>query len=575
MRTRPHVLTLRRCSSHCRRSASALAVAFILAAAAAPVGAQDTDRSCEAILTATDFVGAPADLARIHDLLGSGSTHSFLIRRISDRYITNACAAVRSIENLSRSVSVPQLPPHGAALMPLDSRAVFNSAYPRDWNDGAQWSGVGITATVTTGAAVRWGMMEAAIAPIMGVQQNSGFATHAYPDDQSYSRYIHRWHGRYIDLPQRPGSNAAAIASIGQSYARVNARGFRAGISNENLAWGPARRNPLLLSGTAAGFPHVFLETARPIDVWVGDAEFQLFWGRLKESDYFDYDPANDRRALAGTAVTLRPRGLDGLYLGAAQLHMQSWTERTSVSDLLVGPYGGLGPDSSGLPRELRLLAVFMRWAAAPGGFEVYGEWARQDAWQQWFRLLNRIDAPQAYSIGLQKVVRRGSNAVRLSAEVSHLSDALAHTSVGRGIHTYYVSPHVPQGHTHRGQLLGAPIGPGSEAQFIGADLFWSRGRTSFSIERVRYDDDAYYAVWGQNHGPHGHDTELSFRAGHLLGLPRFSVEAELGYSFRYSRSLLGLHHVNSPDFPYRRDTNYQLRLSARWQPPLSSWQPR
>ncbi|MGH7465804.1 MAG: hypothetical protein ACREK1_11560, partial [Longimicrobiales bacterium] len=331
----------------------------------------------------------------------------------------------------------------------------------------------------------------------------------------------------------------------------------------------------LLLSGTAPGFAHVFIETARPHDVWVGDAELQLFWGRLTESDYFDHDPANDHRALAGAVVTLRPRGLDGLYLGAARLHMQSWRDGTSAGDLVLGPWRGLGPDSSGLPRELRLFALFMRWASAPGGFEVYGEWARQDTWQQWFRLLNRVDAPQAYSLGLQKIVRRGSKAVRFSAEVSHLSDALAHPSVGRGIHTFYVSPHVPQGHTHRGQLLGAPIGPGSEAQFIGADVFWSQGRSSFSIERVRYDDDAFYAVWAQNQMPHGHDTELSFRAGHLLARPAFSVEGELGYSFRYSRSLLGLHHVNSADFPYRRDTNYQLRVSARWLPPLSSWQLR
>jgi hypothetical protein len=251
---------------------------------------------------------------------------------------------------------------------------------------------------------------------------------------------------------------------------------------------------------------------------------------------------------------------------------MQAWPDGAAASDLLIGPWLGLDADSSGLPRDLRLYEVFFRWASAPGGFEVYGEWARQDTWQQWFRLLNRAEAPQAYTLGAQKVVRTGSGAVRLTAEVSHLSDPLAQPSVGRGIHTIYVSPHVPQGHTHRGQLLGAPIGPGSESQFIGADVFWNLGRSSLSIERVRYDDDAFYAVWAQNQAPHGHDTELSFRAGHLLGRSAFSLSAEVGYSFRYSRSLLGLHHVNSPGFPYRRDTNYQLRLAGRWLPHLPSF---
>ena len=548
-------------------------VAVLLSAGAASVDAQEQRAACASVLTGSDFVGPSADLARVGDLLGAESARSFMIRRISDRFEANPCAAPAAVGDLIRSLSVPALPERGAMLLPVDGRLGFHSAYPRDWNDGVLWTGAGIGLTATGGAAVRWGILEAALAPVVGLQQNSSFDILPYPDTASYSRYVHRWHGRYIDLPQRFGNDATVFADIGPSYLRLSARGVRAGVSSENLAWGPARRNPLMLSGTAAGFPPGFIESARPHDVWIGDAEVQLFWGRLTESDYFDFDPDNDHRALAGTAVTLRPRGLDGLYLGAAYLHMQGWHDGTSISDLLAGPWAGLGPDSSGLPQDLRMLGVFMRWASAPDGFEVYGEWARQDAWEQWFRLTTPLDAPQAFSLGLQKIVRRGTNAVRLSAEISHLSDPLADRNVGRGIHTYYVSPHVTQGHTHRGQLLGAPIGPGSEAQFIGADVFWGRGRSTFSIERVRYDEDAFYAVWGQNQAPHGLDTELSFRGGHLLALPSFSVEAQVGYSFRYSRSLLGLHHVNAPDFPYRRDDNYQLRISGRWQPPRSTWE--
>ena len=571
--SRPHA---GRTAGPFRRCLQACGVlAAILSGAAGPASAQQPPANCESILTGADFVGPSADLARAADLLSDRSTRSFMIRRLSDRFETNSCATPTAVGDLIRSLAVPALSERGARLLPVDSRFGYHSSYPRDWNDGVLWGGAGIGVSVTGGAVARWGILEAALAPVIGLQQNSSFATLAHPDTATYSRYVHRWHGRYIDLPQRFGNRPAVIADLGRSYLRVNTGGFRGGISSENLAWGPARRNPLMLSGTAAGFPHIFLESARPHDVWLGDGEIQMFWGRLSESDYFDKDPANDHRGLAGTVVTLRPRGLDGLYVGAAYLHMQNWQDGTSFSDLLIGPYSGLGPDSSGLPQELRMLGLFMRWASAPDGFEVYGEWARQDAWQQWFRLTTRLDAPQAFSVGLQKIVRRGTNAVRLSAEISHLSDPLADRNLGRGIHTYYVSPHVRQGHTHRGQLLGAPIGPGSEAQFLGADVFWSQGRSSFSIERVRYDEDAFYAVWGQNQAPHGLDTELSFRGGHLLALPSFSVEAELGYSFRYSRSLLGLHHVNAPGFPYRRDANYQLRLSGRWHPPLMSWEPR
>jgi hypothetical protein len=550
--------------------------AFIAAAAiaaAGPVVAQSAD-ACDVRLSGADFTGPSADLARMVDLLLPSSRSSFMMRRISDRSAFDACSAPGGVTSLARRLSLPVLPAEGVALLPTDARMLYSGIYPRDWNNGVMHGGVGLSTSLTTGAIFRWRSFEAAIAPVLTWHTNASYTFIPFSDPATYSRYIHPWHGRFIDLPQRFGSDAFGGIDAGQSYLRVHAAGLRAGISHENLAWGPGRRNPLLLSGTAPGFAHLFVESARPHDVWIGDAEFQAFWGRLEESDYFDYDPDNDRRALAGIMATLRPRGLEGLYLGAGHLHQQTWAPGTSVGDLLLGPYTGLDPDSGGLTRDMRLFSLFMRWASAPGGLEVYGEWARQDSWQQWVKLLNPIDAAQAYTLGLQKVARRGETAIRFSAEVSHLSDALAHPDLGRGLHTYYVSPQVPQGHTHRGQLLGAPIGPGSESQFIGADVFWRHGRSSLSIERVRYDDDAYYAIWAQVHGPNGHDTEMSFRAAHLIAWPMFSFEAEVGYSFRYSRSMLNLHHANYRDYPYRRDDQVALRFSGRMNPPSWTWAP-
>ncbi|HUF51507.1 MAG TPA: hypothetical protein VMN60_11765 [Longimicrobiales bacterium] len=536
-----------------------------------PAAAQ-SDEACEVRLSGADFVGASADLSRMLDLQQPESLRSFLIRRISDRVVVDACTAPGAVAEVARNLSLPPVPDIGAVLLPADVRILYNGTYPRDWNDGAMRGGAGLSTSFTAGAEFRFRALEGAIVPVVTWHSNAGFALIPFADPATYSRWIHPWHGRFIDLPQRFGSTSNGGIDAGQSYLRVNVARVRAGISHENLAWGPARRNPLLLSGTAPGFAHVFIESARPHDLWLASAEFQVFWGRLEESDYFDYDADNDRRALAGAMATLRPRGLEGLYLGAGHLHMQTWSPNTSAGELLFGPYAGIDPDSSGLPRDLRLFTLFMRWASAPAGLEVYGEWARQDHWKQWVRLLNPLDAAQAYTLGLQKVVRRGDNAIRFSAEVSHLSDNISHPDLGRGINTYYVSPHVPQGHTHRGQLLGAPIGPGSESQFMGTDVFWRHGRSSLSVERVRYDDDAYYAVWAQTHGPHGHDTEMSFRAAHLFAMPLFSVEAELGYSFRYNRSLLGLHHSNHPGFPYRKENNIGLRLSGRVNPPSWTW---
>jgi hypothetical protein len=171
----------------------------------------------------------------------------------------------------------------------------------------------------------------------------------------------------------------------------------------------------------------------------------------------------------------------------------------------------------------------------------------------------------QAWSLGLQKVIRHGDNALRVGAEVTHLSDAPPR--VGRGYVAFYTNTSVTQGHTHRGQLLGAPIGTGAESLFIGGDYYWSRGRTGLSLERTRYEDDWYNLTYAERYGAQARDTELSVRGGHLMlfggGL---SLDAEAGWSLRYNRTFLGLDTL-PPGGAFRKDVNWSLRLGARWTP--------
>jgi hypothetical protein len=539
-----------------------LRAALIAATAAAPLSAQDpgaAGAACTFELRLGRPASATADFSRLYDLTDAGVRSSFLMRRASDRVAVTACAA-EAVDALARPLGVPAHAPNSIVSLPLSADIAYNSAYPRSTDDGALRGGVGASLRLSTGAVAKWRMLEAALAPELMFEENAQYDIDPYPTT-AVSPYAHRWHGRFIDLPQRFGTSSALRLTPGDAWLRVNAGAWRAGLSTETLVWGPARRNPLLLSGAAAGFAHAFIETARPVDAGIGTAELQLFGGRLDESDYFDFDSDNDHRALTGAALAFSPAALDGLSIGAARLHMQQWND--DAGTLLWRSVAGVPSDSAGLPRDTRLFALSMRWAVS--NFEIYGEWMRQDAWQHWLRLLNPVDAAQGYTIGAQHIWHSAATSVRLSVELSHLSDALAHRDVGRGIQTFYVSTAVPQGYTHQGQLLGAPIGPGSEAQFVGLDVFWRRGRTSLSVERVRTDDDAYYAVWGPIHGPHGHDTELSLRAQHFTVLGPVTLDAALGYSFRYNRSLLGLDYVNYPDYPYRRDDRVELRVGVQW----------
>lgn len=85
------------------------------------------------------------------------------------------------------------------------------------------------------------------------------------------------------------------------------------------------------------------------------------------------------------------------------------------------------------------------------------------------------------------------------------------------------------QGHTHDGALLGAWIGPGSNAQYIAIDRLDPARQFGFFAERVRRDDDTYWRVHAPAYGFRGHDVEwtLGARAGGWLDLP--AVEAITG----------------------------------------------
>ena len=562
-----------------KRTATAFATSIVpprsiaLLAALLPTGlacfpsvarGQAADTSCQVHLQSADFVSPAADLARLIDLQDSTPHASYVLQRAGQGHTANTCGVPASVAQLARSLASPG-PRTGARLLVPELLIVGNSAYARDWNDGALWGGRGLNGRVAAGVEARWGPITAAVAPIVVWQSNAAFDI-AVNADGTRSEFAYNWvHG--IDAPQRFGSGSFGRIDAGHSFARVDYLGFGAGLSNENIQWGPARRNALLLSGTAAGFPHVFIETQKPADIYIGDLELQAFWGRLEESEYFDLEPDNDTRMLAGLLLALRPRILEGLTIGGARVHSMTWWPELSFMDLALQPYRGVQQNPGGRSGDNQLLGVFFRWKSAPAAFEVYGEWARDDHWGTWTELLRNLDSSQAWSLGLQKLIHRGDNALRLSAEVTHLADALPSRMVFRtGPISFYSNTSVTQGHTQRGQMLGAPIGTGAEALFVGGDYFWSGGRTSVSLERARYNEDAYSVQYAPRFRAGARDTELSARAGHVAVLGPVTVDAELGWSVRYNRDLLGLAEIE-PGEAYRRDDNVSLRLGLRWVP--------
>ena len=195
----------------------------------------------------------------------------------------------------------------------------------------------------------------------------------------------------------------------------------------------------------------------------------------------------------------------------------------------------------------------------APAGFELYGEWARDDGWEGGGDLIREIDHSQGYGIGFQKVVADSSRMYRVYGELLHLQSALPYRA-GRSVVTFYQNGSVLQGHTQRGQLLGAWIGPGGDSQILGVDRIRDDMEIGAYLQRARYNDDAYYTNFGPQFGGSGHDVELT--AG-LRGSKRWGtirVFGEVALSRRWNRSFVDLEQsLGSAEW------NGSLLLNAEW----------
>lgn len=463
-------------------------------------------------------------------------------------------------------------------LLPPTLNSAFLSGYPRDRDNGVLWAGRGLSTAASAGVSGAWGPFSAALHPVVAYQENRAFETLTRPRP-GFSPYSHPW--RPLDWPQRMGVDPFWTIHPGQSYVRADAFGVAAGASTSNMWWGPGVRNSIMLSDAAPGFPHLFVGTSRPTSVWIGRVEGRVVWGWLSESDHFDDDPGNDRTFLTGFVGAFEPGWIPGLYLGAARVLHMNIPEEGLGAGAYLSPFGlevfadALIEDAGTWRDETnQQIALYARWALPESGFETYAEWARNDRSQNLDDFIQEPDHSQAYILGFQKVFAGDRRWVRLQGELTHLERSI--TSTDRGLGPYYYHSEVIQGYTHRGQLLGAWIGPGSSSQFLGLDLFRPWGRIGGYLERVRFNTDAYYRYqprWGAL-GPGGpinppenrlckcgdwvHDVELTAGVRGVAFWRGVEVAPELAYSYRLHRNF------------YKEDRNWTLGLDLRWVPGFS-----
>ena len=441
-------------------------------------------------------------------------------------------------------------------------RAVYHSAYPRERNNGALVEMVGLSTAVDFGVAARWKWLEVVLAPRLTYTANEEFEFPAGPVSRPFASPYHV----SIDYPTRFGPESFNDFSAGASRIQAEVGPVRAGLSTANMWVGPAHRYPVIMSNTAPGFTHAYISTARPIDLRFFDLEVNMHWGEVEQSDWFIPRSPTKRHLVTGFELAVAPHFLPGLQVGFTRAYHDSltvsdigWDVGELFGRLLENPLLSTG----GLQAGNALGGLYGRFVLPESGFEVFAEWTREDYTQDLDIALREPDWTQAYTLGFVKLYRSDDALARFYGEMIHLGES-AQLRAGKGYFSYYTHSTVRQGHTNEGQILGAWVGPGSDAQIVGYDRYTPATRTHAYIERVRYDDDTYLRQFARRYGEARHDVELTLGVSHARRFGSIEVEGGLNASRRYDRMFINLEGFGGEKLI---ENNWNPWVRLRWQP--------
>jgi hypothetical protein len=212
-------------------------------------------------------------------------------------------------------------------------------------------------------------------------------------------------------------------------------------------------------------------------------------------------------------------------------------------------------------------MSLFSRWVWKEESAEIYFEYGYHDRKSTVREYLLNPEDGRAFIFGLRKFFPlRGEENQGLQAgmEVSQLQQ----TSLQKiqQAEAWYSNKYIRHGYTHRGEPLGAGVGPGANHQSL--DLNWIDGinRIGLQVERYIHNNDFYYYGYQDSQDWRRHWFDLSVSASGDWSFQQFSLNGSLGLikSYNYQTYLL-----QEPGQPYVVNGldkwNIQLKFGAAY----------
>lgn len=392
--------------------------------------------------------------------------------------------------------------------LPLENRLSYDHNHPDSRNDGSMIRSRGLQNYFSAGIYAEIGPLTIQLKPEFVWAQNKDYD--GFPLWPRH--YESTWQTRYmwfntIDQPERYGSSNYAQVTPGQSSIRLNQWGLSLGLSTENIWWGPAIRNSIMMSNNAQGFPHITLNTQRPIKTPIGSFEGQIVTGKLEASGYkppassvpfrgrIQYIPKpNDWRYFQALSFSYSPKWIKGLSLGVTRW-IQQYSEVAKATNDYFPAFSNLFRENDNNVTRTEIdrdqaASIFGRWIWFDSNAEFYFEFAKNDAAINIRDLMVDTDHSRALTVGINKLFPTVQKNVYWQFNFEWTQMSQTESRLLRNSFSWYIHSRVRDGYTNNGEILGSGLGPGGNAQYMEVSRVKGLHRIGGAIERFVHNND-------------------------------------------------------------------------------------
>lgn len=469
-------------------------------------------------------------------------------------------------------------------------QTTVNSAVPYGENNEAAWYGKGLNTDLKGGFWLTSDFVTITFRPQLVNHQNLEFDIPRFvPEDENGDiRYIAEGIGNQIDMPFRFGPTSFQTFSLGYSSVRVHYKNIEGGFSTEPMWWGANVKYPLIMSNNAAGMPHFFIGTRGPLKVpYVGSFEFKYIGGYPEDSEYFDQeDQFQQDRFMNAINLSYSPFFAPNIHLGltrAVHTYMEQGVLTPEDYGLIFDPIlvknfvKTRGPFEFAKPRN-HLNSLYARWMWPESQMEIYGEYFRDDYAYDARDLLMEPRHNSGYAFGFQKLIMgKHVHFYKMNVEFTNMTPG--YLEEVRRQNYYYADTQIRQGHTNRGQLIGAAIGPGSNSQFASVDAYFDAGRLGLFVRRMADNNHFHFEYdrflnrpeeWRKGFGDYWrHRTDFTIGVKGLYQFQDFLISTSLSWTklYNYGRYNYGeFGGLNITNFEPMDKNNVQFHLGLSYQ---------